>query len=208
MVMCLATDEEIVEWAKKHPIYSKYLTNLEALRVLYQKQVLGENVVAVAGRKYKPMSVKDLVVGQRVCIRGVVVEKQVRTYEGCEICRKKSCEHNAGRKEYTMTSFLVADGSGSVWGHFMGAADDVSDGDEVEIYGRVKKFGENIELNVDKVQKTMSAVDNKEQVLKFIKKSGSLKRKIVEQMCSRFGVSWEQIEDKVVVEGETVRLKE
>jgi hypothetical protein len=204
----MVSDEEIVEWAKKHPIYSKYLSNLDALRILYQKQVLGETVATTAGRKYKLVAVKDLAVGQRVCIKGVVIEKQVRTYEGCEICRKKSCEHNAGRKEYTMTSLLVADATGSVWGHFMGAVEDVSDGDEVQIYGRVKKFGDNTEVNVDKVEKTMSAVDNREQVLKFIKKSGSLKKKIVEQMCNRFGVSWEQIADKVVVEGDTVRLKE
>jgi len=203
----LVKDEEIVEWAKKHPIYCKYLANLDALRVLYQKQVLGEMAGAVGGRGYKQISIKDLTVGQRVCVKGIIVEKRTRTYEGCEICRKKECEHNVGRKEYVITMLLIADVTGSVWGTFMGSIDEISDGDEVECYGRTKRFGENVEINIDKVEKLMSCVDNKEQVLKFIGKAGSMKKVVVEQLCKRFGVDWSSIEGSVVIDGEYVKLR-
>jgi RecG-like helicase len=201
------TDEEVREWAKKSPVLSKYLSNIEALKILYRRQVLGEREVAAGGRKYTQMNIKDLQPNQRVAVRGVVVEKETRTYQGCALCRRKSCEHDAGKQEYLMVSLLVADNTGSVWSHLSGE-DNVSEGDEVVVYGRTKKFGDNIEINIDKVEKVASTADNAEQILKLVKKSGSMKKDIVEKMCARLNVNFKDIEPRLLIEGDTVKVRE
>jgi RecG-like helicase len=106
-----------------------------------------------------------------------------------------------------MVSLLVADNTGSVWSHLSGE-DNVSEGDEVVVYGRTKKFSDNIEVNIDKVEKVASTADNVEQILKLVKKSGSMKKDIVEKMCARLNVNFKDIEPRLLIEGDTVKVRE
>jgi len=203
----MVTDEEVIEWAKKNPVLSKYLSNLEALKILYRRLVLGEKEVKSDGRTYVMTAIKELQPNKRVAVKGLVVQKEVRTYLGCAVCARKQCDHGKGKKEYKMVSLLVADSTGSVWVHIRDD-DNVSEGDEVIVYGRTKKFGDSIEMNADRVEKVVSISDNAEQILKLIKKSGSMKRDVVEKMCARLGVDFKALEPHLLVEGDTVKVRE
>lgn len=201
-------DSEVINWAKEHPIFKKYLGNIEALRVLYRTLVLGVEDKGVRPNYYPRMSVSDLRDGSRASLQGVVTSRNVREYEGCAVCRRKNCtEHGGAFTRLKLLSFVLADNSGSI--RCVTHADDVDVmvGDEVVVYGRTRVFRESLEFSVDRLERVGVGGNAIDLVVSIVRKSGRLKRAVVESMCRRLGIKWEDVESKLVVDGDEVRTR-
>lgn len=206
--------EEALNWARQHPRYSKYIQNEEIALRMYRKFVLGEKTSGVVDIRYPRIEIRDLTDGKRCSVQGIVLEKRIYSYRGCPVCKKKMDEecskHKMLPEPLSLVYLLVADNSSSVWCICSdNGAKNVEEGDEVIVYGRGKKYRDNLEMTIDKLEQVLSNQDNIEQLLGFVRKSGGMKKQLVLGLCKRFNVEWEAISDKVVVdENEIVRVKQ
>jgi hypothetical protein len=210
--MVEVSDDVIVEWARNHPVYRNYISNLDAIRRLYKTLVLGEKKVTSGTRKYVIVKINELTEeGVGVCVKGLVLETVESTYNGCPECKKKECEHQSEKIKIRNVTILVADDTASAWCRVFNAGDtEFKEGEEITVYGRTKKFREAIEINVDRIEKNINTKEKIDTVLNLLRKSNGVGLTAFKAMCSRFGVSEEEIKSYVIADESEgiVRVKE
>lgn len=196
------SDEDIKRWMASRPEYAKYAGNVKLGRVLYEREKGASNVARqLEDKLYKIADLKDVVVGSRIAVAGIVAEigKPIE-YEGCVVCRRKKCvEHSeAGVKKYRVDMFLLGDETGMVW--CIARDMQIVDRSEVVVRGVIKDYKGEREISVfridrvDKVPEGQTVKGTVDDILDFVRLSGMAKVEIVKSLCERKGVNYKELE--------------
>lgn len=200
---------DVEKWLEQHPRYKRFARNRELIERLMrvekgEKAETRRYVKQYAFTKIADITTRD--VKKRVEIHGVVAEVQRRKYEGCAVCRKKTCDvHDGATKEYTVLSLLVGDDTENIWCSKINGDINVVEGLEVKVRGITRVYRGSLEILIDELE--IIEESKVQQFFDVLRKAGKLSEKVAKAYAKNLGIEWENVESELKVEGGYVCLK-
>jgi hypothetical protein len=228
-------DKRVLEFMEKH--YPQYKDNLALGRLLYAKHMgrVARAIVSGEFRDVKISEIDGRLVGQNVKFRGLVGAVERYDLKVCIRCRKKECvceNGSPGQDDLIRWRLIVGDESGLVHVTFFTRPNEVvrdfEAGDEVIVRGRVKfSFDDEESGRVEVVaqdveilskgrlpdpdgeedSEDLEAVHPLQRVIDFVVKAKRVRRDIVERMCQKYSVNFDDVIDMLEVEGDYIMGK-
>lgn len=154
MTSDLALEAKIREWASQHPKYKRFLNNMEFLTMLW----LENNT---------PTKIKDCIVGGKARLALTIVNEGTRRpVKLCSGCMAKTCKDDCGKQDYQDydgKSYMAGDEHGGVIrinvAPFKTDIPDLVKEQMYEVYGVIKEWKEQKEINVESIKKIEENVD-------------------------------------------------
>lgn len=224
----MVSDEEIMEWAKKN--YGEYANNLELMKKLYEKIVLGREKSMIVERQNSITKIAEAKQGMKHKTFKVVVSEIVKSnkYIGCSKCYKNvakgACKCGEPFVELYMHLYEVGDETGSIL-VTVGPTREPEPwkvGDIVEFVADVTKYRDKIELRVRNNRYSVARGVNKpvvennkedtidsvvKKIFEAFSKVGVIEERVLASYVERkFGVKWDDIKSNFVIVNGEVRF--